>query len=225
MPMPRVVIFDVNETLSDLSGMARHLEAVGADPGLAPTWFAGLLRDGFALTAAGTNPPFADVGTAVLAGLLAAAGHPAERAEADAAAVTAGLADLPLHPDVEPGIERLADAGITMVTLTNGAPDVADRLLQAAGLRGHLDRLLSVADAPAWKPAPAAYTWALDELGLQPDEALLVAVHPWDIHGAGAAGLRTCWVNRREAAWPAVFGPPEVEVTGIDGILAAVDPA
>jgi 2-haloacid dehalogenase len=46
-----VLIFDVNETLSDMAPMAARFEDVGAPACLAKTWFAGLLRDGFALAA------------------------------------------------------------------------------------------------------------------------------------------------------------------------------
>jgi hypothetical protein len=57
---PSVVVFDVNETLSDMSPMARRFADVGAPEHLAKLWFATLLRDGFALTAAGGQRPFAE---------------------------------------------------------------------------------------------------------------------------------------------------------------------
>lgn len=56
LPRPRLMVFDVNETLSDVSVMGRRFADVGAPSHLAATWFAGLLRDGFALTAAGGPP-------------------------------------------------------------------------------------------------------------------------------------------------------------------------
>jgi 2-haloacid dehalogenase len=31
---------------------------------------------------------------------------------------------------------------------------------------------------------------------------MLVAVHPWDIHGAKAAGLRAAFINRTGAPYP-----------------------
>lgn len=60
---PAVVVFDVNETLSDMSPTAGRFEDVGAPGHLATTWFAGLLRDGFAQTATDSSEPFARVGT------------------------------------------------------------------------------------------------------------------------------------------------------------------
>ena len=58
---PRLLIFDVNETLSDMSPMAKRFEDVGAPAHLAATWFAGLLRDGFALTAVDSSDSFAHI--------------------------------------------------------------------------------------------------------------------------------------------------------------------
>ena len=63
---PSAVVFDVNETLSDMSPLAQRFADVGAPEHLAATWFASLLRDGFALTSAGVNPAFADIAADLL---------------------------------------------------------------------------------------------------------------------------------------------------------------
>jgi len=39
---PLVAVFDVNETLSDMTGLAGRLEEVGAGAALLPIWFAAL---------------------------------------------------------------------------------------------------------------------------------------------------------------------------------------
>ncbi len=58
---PRILVFDVNETLSDMAPLSERFEEVGAAAGDARLWFAGM-RDGFALTAAGRWASFAEVG-------------------------------------------------------------------------------------------------------------------------------------------------------------------
>ncbi len=50
MPAPSLIVFDVNETLSDLEPMAQRFTDIGLPAQLATTWFAQVLRDGFALT-------------------------------------------------------------------------------------------------------------------------------------------------------------------------------
>jgi 2-haloacid dehalogenase len=51
---------------------------------------------------------------------------------------------------------------------------------------------------------------------------MLVAVHPWDVDGAARAGLRTAWLNRKEAPYPAHFRRAEVEVTDLVGLARAI---
>ncbi len=51
-PRPSVIVFDVNETLSDMAPLAARFADVGAPDLLAKVWFASVLRDGFALAAA-----------------------------------------------------------------------------------------------------------------------------------------------------------------------------
>jgi len=60
------LIFDVNETLSDLSPLAGRFKDVGAPGHLAKTWFAGLLRAGFALTAVEVSASFAGIAAEAL---------------------------------------------------------------------------------------------------------------------------------------------------------------
>lgn len=123
---PRVAVFDVNETLSDLSGLVPRLTEVGAPPDLLPAWFAATLRDGFALTATGCLADFATIGSFTLASMLSDVddlrGTPEEAAEH----VVSAMAQLDLHPDVAPGLRTLVEAGVRVVTLSNGAARVAE---------------------------------------------------------------------------------------------------
>ena len=37
------------------------------------------------------------------------------------------------------------------------------------------------------------------------------AVHPWDIHGAHQAGLRTGWITRQHTPYPGYFAAPDLQ--------------
>lgn len=216
---PRVLLFDVNETLSDLSPLAARFVELGAPASLASLWFATVLRDGFALTAAGENPAFSDVARSALRHLLDEQTATLNRSVDEAAEhVLAGFGTLEPHADVPHGIRMLAEQGHRLVTLSNGAPAVAERLLGDAGLLEHVDRLLSVEDAPAWKPHPSAYHYAAEACGVEPAQMLMVASHPWDLDGAARAGLVTAWVNRSAAGYPSAFSPPTYTVDGLESL-------
>ena len=214
MSRPQLLVFDVNETLSDLAPMAHRFTDAGAPGELAKAWFASTLRDGFALSVVGENPEFAALARDAARTLLAPLSL---TLELDAAVnhVMAGFTELHTHPDVAEGVAALADLGIRLVTLSNGAVGVAEKLLTDAGIRERFERLLSVAEAPAWKPAEPAYRYALNTCGVEGSEAMLVAVHPWDLDGAARAGLRTAWIDRRATPYPGSFTPPEVRATDL----------
>lgn len=202
---PDVVAFDVVETLFSLAPVEDALRPLGVP---LPLFFTRLLRDGFALAAAGGHQPFREVAASALRG-LAPGGEDAERQ-----AVLDAFGHLPAHLDAAPAIERLVDAGVRVVTLTNGGAETTGRLLASAGLDRHVDRVISVDEAGRWKPAAQPYLHAASLLGRPPAEVALVAVHSWDIHGAKRAGLVTGWCSRTEGTFPAVFERPDV--TGAD---------
>lgn len=201
---PRLLVFDVNETLSDMSPMAQRFADVGAPEQLATTWFAGLLRDGFALTAVGASEPFARIAAATLRSSLH--GVPLDRGSDEAVShILEGFARLEVHPDVSDGLQALSELDIRLVTLSNGAASVAEALFERAGVRQHFERLLSVEDAGCWKPAAGAYAYALEQCAVEAQDAMLVAVHPWDIDGASRAGLATAWLDRTGVPYPEHF--------------------
>lgn len=209
-PRPSVIVFDVNETLSDMAPLARRFADVGAPELLAKVWFASLLRDGFALAAAGGKEEFTRLADGALRAVLAGAGL-GQHADDAADHVLSGFADLGVHPDVPDGVRILRQHGLRLVTLTNGSADVADRLLTKAGIRGEFESLLSADDADAWKPARVAYGYAARACSARIEQMLLVAVHPWDVHGAHQAGMHTGWITRQETPYPDYFAAPDLQ--------------
>ena len=211
---PSLLIFDVNETLSDMAPMAGRFQDVGAPPHLAQLWFAELLRDGFALTASGNIESFATLSAEALRVRLD--GQPLDRPLEEAVDhVMQGFSELAVHPDVVEGVRALSDLGIRLVTLSNGAATVADALLRGAGVRDRFERLLTVEDAGVWKPALRAYAYALEECGVDPMDAMLVAVHPWDIDGARRASLATAWIDRAGGRYPSYFAAADVKAASL----------
>lgn len=212
MPAPSVVVFDVNETLSDLSPLGDRFREVGLDASLASLWFASVLRDGFALTAAGATARFADLGAEVLRSLLPP-GADADRATDH---VLAAFMELSLHPDVVPGIRALRAAGLRLVTMSNGSSAVAESLFAGTGVRDELEHLLSVEEAGVWKPAAGAYRFVAERCGVDVGDLVMVAVHPWDLDGAARTGLRTAWVDRDGRPYPSYATAPTWTVSSIE---------
>jgi 2-haloacid dehalogenase len=216
---PELLVLDVNETLSDLEPMRRRFEEVGLPGHLLEAWFAATLRDGFAITAAGAYPAFRDVATGALRPLLVA--HGIDSADA-VGRVLSGFSELPAHPDVAPGLRRIHDHGVRLITFTNGATAISDKMLTDAGILPLLERRLSVEEPQHWKPHPDAYRYAAGACELEPSRMALVAVHPWDVDGARRAGLLGIWINRKQIPYPTAFLPPDLEVPDIAALADAL---
>jgi 2-haloacid dehalogenase len=212
----RGVLLDVNETLLDLSGLQPAFDSLGL-PDAQPLWFARTLRNGFALAAANDCRPFADVARATLVSL-----DPKRLKPADADVILDAFTRLQPHPDVEPGLRSLADAGIPAITLTVGDAEVVARIFETHGLGNLVAGHLSAADFGRWKPAPAPYLAGCLALGLPPGDGTMVAAHSWDLHGAHRAGLRTAWISRLEQVHPDIFATPDIQGPDLPAVTAQI---
>ncbi|MEU3901825.1 haloacid dehalogenase type II [Streptomyces sp. NPDC045251] len=215
-------MFDVNETLSDMSPLQERFAEIGAPPHMFQLWFAGVLRDGFALTTAGAFADFSDVARAGLRALLSSVPGWSGDGEQAAAHVLDGLSCLAVHPDVPDGVRALHESGCRLVTMTNGSSQLSKRLLARAGLTDCFESHLDVGGPQRWKPAPAACQYVVEQAGVRPDEAVLVAVHPWDIDGARRAGLGGAWLCRNAAEYPQVMLPPTYTVDDLRALASAL---
>jgi 2-haloacid dehalogenase len=199
---PHAVIFDVNETLTDMEPLRTAFEQAGLPGDRLDTWFAAVLRDGIALTAAGGYADFAQVAKDVLRGM----GLPDKEIDH----VLGAFTELRVHPDIPDGMRMLRANGIRLFTMTNGAAAMTQGILRREGLLDLVEATLDVSGPRAWKPARAAYEYAVARTGVRPEQAALVAVHPWDIDGAQRAGLIGAYLDRRGTAYPEVMSAPRV---------------
>jgi 2-haloacid dehalogenase len=212
---PEVLVLDVNETLSDLEPLRGRFEQLGLPGHLLDTWFAATLRDGFALTVAGTCPAFRDVAGDALRTLLASHGID-EPGAVDA--VLSGIVELPAHPDVAPGLRRIHASGVRLITFTNGATAISERMLTDAGVLPLLEHRLSVEEPQRWKPHRDAYLYAAEVCAVDPARMALVAVHPWDVDGARRVGMVGIWVDRKKTPYPTAFLPADLQVPDFEAL-------
>jgi 2-haloacid dehalogenase len=210
---PEVVAFDVNETLLDLAPVRAALVEAGEPESLLRTVFARTLLTGIAATATGTWCRFREAFDAALAQETELTGDRRSR-------IADAFGELAPHPDVEPALRTLTEAGVRVVTLTHGSPGVAEAGLARGGVSPLVERSLSSEVIRAWKPSREVYLWAAGTCDVPPDRMALVAAHGWDVLGAQRAGLTGAWFPRSERTYPAVYEQPHVAA---DDLGATVD--
>jgi len=80
MPRPKLLFFDVNETLLDLNAMKAVIgAALGSRPELLPLWFTTMLHSSLVVTLADQYRDFGELGVAALLMVARATTVPVER--------------------------------------------------------------------------------------------------------------------------------------------------
>jgi 2-haloacid dehalogenase len=217
----RVCVFDVNETLLDLTMLDPLFERAFGDASVRQLWFTQMLQSAFVSNMTDAYVTFGEAAAAALT--MTEERRGVEVSEDDRREILGGLRELPPHPEVPQSLDRLREAGFRLATLTNSTQEVAEAQVQNAGLSDRFEKVLSADTAKRLKPAPAPYRMAARALGIPDRELRLVAAHAWDVAGAMRAGCAAAFVARQPfdplVERPDVVGADLAEVA--DGIIAA----
>lgn len=191
---PTVLLFDVNETLLDLTPLSESINSVLLDERAAKLWFTTMLQYSLVMTVSEQHASLPDIGAAVLEMMarntdVALTSHEAKKA-------LEPMRTLPAFPDVRLGLEELKQHGFRLATLTNSPQGGVKAQIEHAGLSDCFERQLSVESVGKYKPHRAVYEWAANEMQCEPRQCMLVAAHGWDVAGAKWAGLQTAFIAR-----------------------------
>ena len=204
----KALVLDVNETLFSLESLDALFANWGVPDGR-ELWFARTLRNGFALTCAGTYRTFPEVAGSALISLA-----PERLGDGQVRELLDAFGQSTPHPEVADALSRARSAGIDMVTLSVGNASNVGFLFQRAGMADLVTRPLSGEDVHRWKPSPEPYLHACRALETDPAATWMVAAHAWDLAGARSVGMKTAWLSRLEGEFDANFGAPDV--SGLD---------
>jgi 2-haloacid dehalogenase len=222
--MARVIAFDVNETLLDLSALDEPFEALFGSPALRPQWFALMLQLSFVGGLTGRYVDFGAAQRAALAMLAEREGVPVSTGDIEA--LVWRMSSLPPHPEVPDALVTLAQTSLRMVALTNSTQPVAEAQLASAGLGQHFEAVISADSVRHLKPAPQPYRAVAERTGVGLGDVRLVAAHSWDITGALSAGCQAAFVARPGMVLSPLSGQPDIigpDLAAVVGQIIATD--
>ena len=193
---PKVLFFDVNETLLDLTIMNKQVgDALGGKDNLLSLWFTTMLHYSLVVSASGQYKPFGHIGAAALQ--MVAANNDILISEDEARKIVASaMQNLPPHPEVKDALALLKKEGYTLVALTNSDTESLKNKFKNVGLTPYFHALLSVESVGKFKPFTDVYHWAAHKMNVKPEECMLIAAHGWDVAGAVWAGWRAAFISR-----------------------------
>ena len=199
------IVFDVIGTLVDEDATWARVseklatEAGLGEPGVLRARWAGLLERRMAAVVAGESPWRSHRRLVVDCADDALAGLGASPSPATSMMASTVDREYVAWPDVADATAALRRRRL-VAAVSNGDLDALARLANANAITW--DVALSTAAVRTFKPAPAAYRYAIDALDIDPTRTLFVASHPWDLRAAAGHGFRTAYVARPGAEAP-----------------------
>ena len=111
----------------------------------------------------------------------------------DVKRLVACIETIECFPEVPAALKRIR-ANDPIAVLSNGDPDMLERAKQFH--RVEFDRVMSVAQASAFKPHVDTHTYAAQAMRVQISEVLFVAKHAFDCIDAKASGMQTANIDQ-----------------------------
>lgn len=203
----KLFIFDVNQTIFNLSEIEFRFKSIKLNPNLVNLWFTSILKEGFASS---INKVFVDFFTIaenelVKLGIL----ENRKLSIKELKYILEGFNKLKINSSVKKSLSEIFKKGCKTVTLTNGSKHVTEKMLEYNQCRHLVKKCFSIEDIKLWKPNKKIYEYVCNKMGYDVSESVMIASHSWDIHGAKTAGLKTGFIKNYEKVFPSYYEKPD----------------
>lgn len=197
-PAPRIITFDCYGTLVQWHEVLLHEIGIVLAKQGQPGEKAEAILDAFSaqsrrLTAEKPHRPFKDI---LRMGFTAAFQEQGVSPHADGIeSITHAPARMGPHPEVPEALRRLRER-YKLAILTNSDDDIIGPTV--AGIGVPFDYVITAQRARAYKPSRQIFDYAYQEMGVDPENTIHVAMGMYtDMKACHELGLRGIWVNRR----------------------------
>ena len=215
--MSSIFVFDAYGTLFNVhAAIARFRGEAGPDADrMSEIWRTKQLEYTWTLTLAGHYTDFWTLTERALDYSLA-------RVPSVPKALKAKLLDayfkLDAFPDARACLSSLKKAGKKTGILSNGSPNMLKGAVDAAGIGGDLDAVLSVDSVKKFKARPEVYALVTDHFKCKPGDVTFVSSNRWDVMAGTSVGFRSIWVNRSKMPDEYLDFPPAQTLSDLSGL-------
>ena len=214
------ILFDINETVLDLSSLKPKFKAVFGDEAVTATWFSMLLHTSTVCVITDIKSNFATLAGTMLDAIAARLG--VDLSDEIRADILSSFASLPPHADIKLALTMLQSAGYRTMAFSNSSLKLVTAQIDNAGLTEYFDNIVSVEETGSFKPDPKVYKFVARHINRPIEELRLVATHDWDTHGALSAGMHAAYIDRSGAPYHPQYRRPDVYGTSMDDVVKQI---
>ena len=211
------ILFDMNETVLNLSSLNSIFSTVFCYDGALSLWFSSLLHSSTVCVATKVKANFSELSGVMLDSLAVRFG--VTLTESTRSELLASFASLLPHSDIKPAIKKLRSNGFRTVAFSNSSLNLILTQIKNAKLVDCFDDIISVEEAGSFKPDPNVYKFAAEKLGESLGSLRLVSTHDWDTHGALSVGLKAAYIDRTGIPYHPFYHRPDISATSMKSIV------
>jgi len=191
---PKLLIFDVNETLLDMSPLKDSINTALKNDCAFDIWFPTLLQYSLVETLTKNYKDFSEIAGATLK--MISIKLDIQLSDTNIKDILSPITKLTAYPEVTNCLKILKENGFKLVALSNGKPQVVNDQLKYAQIHHFFDKVLSIEEVKNYKPHATTYHCAYSLMNILPEDSMLIAAHGWDIAGAKRAGIQAAFISR-----------------------------
>lgn len=206
--MSEILVFDVNETLLDLSPLKPHFQRTFGDANVMKHWFLTMLHSSLTVTLTKDYKDFSKLAGAALD--VVAEIRKVSLEDEDREKILDTIKKLPPHAEVSESLQKLRSNGFRLFTLTNSPPHTLRAQMENSRLIDYFEDIFSVDETKKFKPAIETYQFVANQLGIETNEMRMIAAHDWDIAGAMNAGCKTAYIGREGKVYNELYKKPGI---------------
>ena len=204
----KIILFDINETVLNLSILKPKFKIAFGDDSVTATWFSMLLHSSTVCIITDVKTDFLTLAGTMLESIATRMGITLSETMRDDILDT--FANLPPHNDIKPALHQLQSAGFRTVAFSNSSLNLISTQIKNAGLTEYFNDIISVEKIGSFKPDPDAYKFAAKQLNQPLASLRLVATHDWDTHGALSVGMKAAYIERLANIYHPLYLQPDI---------------
>ena len=124
--------------------------------------------------------------------------------------------------EVPETLQLLKDKKYKLAILSNGTPDLLNKLVSNNNLDNYFEDIFSVEEVGIYKPDSRVYDIPTKKYGIKKNEVIFLSANTWDISGGGNYGYQSVWVNRNNNIFDNLDYTPKYQIQSLKGLLDIV---
>ena len=121
--------------------------------------------------------------------------------------------------EVPETLKILKEKNYKLAILSNGTPDLLNKLVRSNKLENLFDDLFSIEEVGIYKPDSKVYGMPTKKYNIQVNEVAFLSANTWDVSGGGNYGFNAIWVNRNKNIFDKLDFKPKHVIKNLKELL------